>query len=235
MYDAPLPPTLMADWVAFLDDHRDVPRNVWPVFAAALPEIFDHPLLFPLQRRAEMTAMLQLAASIQPETVMEIGADKGGSFFHWAQCLPTVKRAAALECRGVPYLSLFQKHFTGVDFFGAGGSSYDAANVAAVREWLGTRSLDVLFIDGDKCGTDKDFAAYAPMVRPGGLVMIHDVNEMSILPSRFFYSLKRNYRITAIIDGREAKSVEGRPPKTSWEGWLQIWQENSCGVGVVHI
>jgi cephalosporin hydroxylase len=48
-------------------------------------EIFDHPWLFPLQRKAEMAAMMKLARSIEPKTVMEIGSDKGGSFYHWVK------------------------------------------------------------------------------------------------------------------------------------------------------
>jgi hypothetical protein len=46
-----------------------------------------------------------------------------------------------------------------------------------VLDWLAGQALDFLFIDGDHslAGVASDFAMYAPMVRPGGLVALHDI------------------------------------------------------------
>jgi len=78
------------------------------------------------------------------------------------------------------------------------------------------------------------------MVRPGGLIFIHDIEDRSIHPSQFFYSLAADYRIMAILDGREGRGAErraaaGEPPKTAYEGWLRVWKWKSCGVGVVQV
>jgi hypothetical protein len=179
---------------------------------------------------------------------MEIGSDKGGSFFHWCKSLPSVRRAIAAEFRGVPFMDAFLKLFPTLDFCFIEGSSYDMLNREKVRQFLAQNKfdgaepdkIDCLFIDGDKAGTARDFAAYAPLVRKGGLVFIHDIEDRSIHPSQFFYSLVADYRIAALFDGREGREAEarakaGEPPKTAYEGWLRVWKWNSCGVGIVQI
>jgi predicted O-methyltransferase YrrM len=42
---------------------------------------------------------------------------------------------------------------------------------------LGGRSIDVLFIDGDHSteGMLQDFRDYAPLVRKGGIIAVHDI------------------------------------------------------------
>jgi cephalosporin hydroxylase len=238
-YDS-FPKGIQEEWARFVKDNGALEpgRDMYP-------EIFDNGLLFPLQRRNEMALMMQLARSVSPRVVMEIGSDKGGGFFHWCKSLPTVRRAVAAEFRGVPFIDAFLKLFPATGFCFIEGSSFDPSNVQKVREFLEQNpiqpgKLDCLFIDGDKNGTAKDFAAYAPLVRPGGLVFIHDVEMKDIHPSQFFYSLAADYRIMAILDGREGREAEARERAgekctTAYEGWLRIWKWTSCGVGVVQM
>lgn len=210
------------------------------------PEIFAGDV-FPLQRTNELAAMMQSARSLAPQVVMEIGSDKGGSFFHWCKSLPTVRRAIAIEYNGIPFIEGFLKLFPTIDFCFVEGSSYEPSNVARVNTFLHDTNeedkpdfIDCLFIDGDKNGTARDFHAYAPMVRPGGLVFIHDIEDRTIHPSDFFYSLAKHYRIMAIFDGREGAEAEkranaGAPLQNSYDQWLRAWKWHSCGVGVVQM
>ena len=57
------------------------------------------------------------------------------------------------------------------------GSSYADETVARVKEMLGGRPIDVLFIDGDHSydGAKKDFLLYRQFVREGGLIALHDI------------------------------------------------------------
>lgn len=199
--------------------------------------IFDDPILFPLQRKAEMQAMLQTAFEIaKPAVVMEIGSDKGGSFYHWLKCLPGVKKGIAVEYRGTPFEDSFSRMFPNIELCCLKGSSHAPDLVNRVEFFLRGEKIDALFIDGDKNGTARDFAAYLPMMRPGGVVMIHDIDE-DIPPRQFFWSLRGRYRLTAIHDGVEGLRFQkaGAPPKTAWEDWLRIWGARSCGVGVIHV
>jgi predicted O-methyltransferase YrrM len=57
------------------------------------------------------------------------------------------------------------------------GDSHSRAQRVRVERILGGRPVDFLFIDGDDtyAGAQADFDWYAPLVRPGGLIALHDI------------------------------------------------------------
>ncbi len=57
------------------------------------------------------------------------------------------------------------------------GQSDDPATIRELTVALGEEKLDAVFIDADHAADSVlgDYAAYSPMVRDGGVVMIHDV------------------------------------------------------------
>lgn len=232
--DAPMPPQVGPAWDRFMELNRDLEsgRDVYP-------EIFENGWLFPLQRMRETAKMIAMARTIYPKTVMEIGSDKGGSFFHWVKGLRPSK-AIAIEIRGIPFAESFRTAFPKTEFYFAGGaSSYEPAQVRAVRMFLDEEKIDCLFIDGDKSAVDKDFAAYLPMMRNGGLVFIHDIVD-DIEPRRVFNRLKAQYKTQQIVDTSEydaieARELEGLTIATAYEGWFRVWKRTSCGVGVVYV
>jgi predicted O-methyltransferase YrrM len=67
-----------------------------------------------------------------------------------------------------------------------------------VRDALGGRPLDLLLIDGDHRyrGVTADFDTYTPLLRPGGLIVLHD-----IVPDR------------ALRDGAEEGEFVGGVPR----------------------
>lgn len=230
--DAPLPTSLVEDWTAVLATHRHT------TLGKSCDKVFDHPVLFPLQRRRELEAMLALMQSAQ--VIMEIGADKGGGVYHWLAAT-LARHVLAIEIRGVPYAPLFVEAFPDRQIDCAATSSYAPEGVAWTRERLGGALIDVLFLDGDKAAYDQDFALYAPLVRPGGLVLMHDVNPTPPTPIRaVFDALGQAYRTEEIRDvseGQEAldRLARGEPATTAHEQWLRYWNVTSCGVGVVHV
>lgn len=232
--DAPMPVEVQTEWGTFLDTHRDlVPGQ--DVYL----EIFENGWLFPLQRMRETAAMIRMAREIEPRTVIEIGSDKGGSFFHWIHGLPSVSKAIAVEIRGVPFDAEFADYFRDRRILSLAASSYEYRTVRTVSEFIGTGFADCLFIDGDKANVAKDFKRYAPMIRKGGLIFIHDIVD-DIEPRRFFKSLAGTYRTSEIINTSEYDEIErrersGLPPASAYEGWFRIWKRTSCGVGVVHV
>lgn len=232
--DAPLPPMLANEWADFFrsESSREPGQNLYW-------DIFNHGVLFPLQRARETQEMMRRARTLQPKVVMEIGADKGGSFYHWVKCHPTVKKAIALEIRGVPYASAFKAAFPDVEFLFLEAASLDGTALRAVRAFLGEDSLDCLFLDGDKGFFDRDFYAYLGFTRPGALVMLHDVNGAAP-PVVAFGELQRHFHCELVYDGTEGvearkRAQRGELIKTGYEGWLRIWQDSGCGVGIVHV
>jgi hypothetical protein len=53
--------------------------------------VIDSPLMFPLQRPAEMELMFSAARTVNPKVVMEIGADKSGGLYHWCRSVGSVE------------------------------------------------------------------------------------------------------------------------------------------------
>lgn len=213
-----------------------------PAGANVYDDVLESPLLFPLQRRSELIQMIRLARSLDrpPETVMEIGADKGGGIYHWVKCLPSVRRMIANEIRGCPYAVQMSAAFPSVSFLFSERRSLGAKTHIDVLRFLKGGTLDVLFIDGDKNLTEMDFARYAPLVRVGGLIFIHDV--ASHHPADAFHRIRtmegiRTEMIIDTSDSREAIRREwaGIPPHCPYEAWLRHWGGRSCGVGVIHV
>lgn len=249
--DAPFPSGLVDEIEKFF---REVHPRLEPG-KDVYDEVFDMPLFFPLQRRNEMRKMMKIARSIQPTTVFEIGADKGGGLYHWCMCLPTVKQVIACEIRGLPYDQLFEKAFRRrIDFLWLPYSSYAPFTVSTVKSWLDLNTpkvarhtpIDCLFIDGDKGAFLKDFDAYEPMMSDKGIVFLHDINDppepgQAVAPTKAAFDTLygRGYEAKAILDISESiaaceRAKQGIEPANVHESWLRHWKGASCGVGVVY-
>lgn len=231
--DAPWPNNFMQDCRQFFASALSCPAGL-----DIYDDVFDTPSFFPLQRKRELEKMIRRARAINPRIVMEIGTDKGGGFYHWCKCFPTVDRAIGAEIRGVPYAGLFERHFPAIDFLWLEGSSRAASTVSKLRRALGADRIDVLFIDGDKLQTLKDFRAYRPFMDRNGLIFIHDIRDGG--PGRAFAVIGNTYRTETIIDDSESteakkRECDGESANTPYEGWLRLWEGRSCGVGVVKV
>lgn len=125
------------------------------------------------QDTSELAAVLTEVAALNPARLLEVGCACGGTLYAWTRVCPHVYG-----------ITLPDPQFP-LDAHGAMvylGDSHDQL----AREWLtgmlAGELLDVLFIDGDHsaAGVAADWADYGPLVRPGGLVLFHDiVNEYS--------------------------------------------------------
>lgn len=251
MTDAAFPPAMMPCIQSFF-------QEVHPTLKPgqdSYPEVFQSSLFFPLQRRREMEKMMQVARQANggnPQVVMEIGADKGGSLYHWCMCLPTVNRVIACEIRGTPYRALFEQAFPQMHLLWLEQSSYESRTVATVKDWLShsgyvktsaAYEIDILFIDGDKGHFYDDFVAYLPMMRkPGGVVLFHDVQDPGLMRDHYFEALhhpaaRQGHIILDVSEAAEAcsRQAQGIPATCEHENWLRRWKGRSCGVGVVEL
>lgn len=127
------------------------------------------------QRQDELAAVVEVVAAIEPQVIVEIGCDAGGTLFCWRQLCdsvygitladnswPTGGQSYPLEDHGATVLR---------------GDSHDPDSLSWLQEQLAGRPVDVLHIDGDHSyeGVDADYIMYSPLVRSGGLVLVHDV------------------------------------------------------------
>ena len=201
--------------------------------------IFQRAQTLALQRKDEIRGMMRVARTIRPKVVMEIGTDRGGSFYNWIKCQDTVERAIASELRGVPFAEPFREHFPNVDILAISGSSYAPEQVASVSSWLGNDTIDCLFIDGDKSGFDKDFDAYLPLLSDPAIVFMHDINGDGAFV-RVFERLSKKYPSGRIIDTSECvpemvRVKCGTPPESDYHAWMRHWLKTSCGVGILWV
>jgi predicted O-methyltransferase YrrM len=142
----------------------------------------------PLQHQDELSTFLDWTQQIDPPlafgTIVEIGTHRGGTMELWGR-LATHRfvtidlpdgfggglSLAAMTARDDDFAQRFP-HLRSIR-----GDSHSPATVAQLREHLGSSPIDLLFIDGDHTysGVQQDVEAYAPLVRPGGVVALHDV------------------------------------------------------------
>jgi cephalosporin hydroxylase len=132
------------------------------------------------QRRTEILGLAERVQTLKPKLVAEIGSYQGGTLALFAQAAEPNARLLSLDIQYTPELVFgfpsFAREKQTITLHE--GDSHKDDVLAFLRQWLGGEKLDFLFIDGDHSfdGVAKDFAMYAPFVRPGGLIAFHDIN-----------------------------------------------------------
>lgn len=141
--------------------------------------IRGHQIFGAIQQRSEIAGLLEILRQNPPKYICEIGTASGGTLF----LLTQVCRPDALLLSIDLGLS-FERRLVHARFAGRGqqivsirGDSRTPQTLARVRSLLRGHRLDLLFIDGDHSyeGVKSDFANYSPLVRPGGLIVLHDI------------------------------------------------------------
>ncbi len=192
---------------------------------------------YAIQNHVELREFLQLVAALCPQIVVEIGTARGGMFYAFAQVAADDATLISIDLPGAPncggqtprereLFRTFLKPGQSAHFLAA--DSHDVATLSELKALLGGRRIDILFIDGDHSydGVSSDFDMYAPFVRPGGLVALHDINltsaEWDVGTGDFWRELSGRYEGRAIVDAAGTCSVDEANDK-----------EYAWGIGVV--
>jgi len=180
----------------------------------------------PSQVREEISGFLKLLAQNPPKTVLEVGTEKGGTFFLLTRAatpdaflvtmdLPAGQMSSYPAWREKLYQG-FAHNRQRIELVRK--DSHAPSTLATVRELLGGRKLDLLFIDGDHSydGAKKDFEMYSPLVALGGTIAFHDIvdgaeENVGGVP-RLWRELKQNRR-----------HIE----------FVKSWQQGGWGIGVL--
>jgi predicted O-methyltransferase YrrM len=171
------------------------------------------------QKAEEMVPLLKLLARKQPKYICEIGSASGGTLFLLAQiCRPDA------VCFSIDLTLSFQRAIVYGRFGGPSqkitiirGDSASSTTQRQLRRLLNYCALDLLFIDGDHAyeGVKADFAAYAPLVKEGGLIALHDIvqdhkakygidtDKFSGGVPTFWQELKNRYRTEELIANQD--------------------------------
>lgn len=182
------------------------------------------------QKDSEIRRFLEIVRDLQPKVVCEIGAARGGSLCMFSRVVAADARLLSIDLNfsklqkaALPAFAKPGQHVACLE-----ADSHQPATLAAVRNWLGGRQIDLLFIDGDHTydGVARDFEMYAPLVRSGGVIGFHDIvpdyktrfntptiNDVGEVPA-FWQTVKNSgHRVVELIDNPE---------------------QDGYGIGVVH-
>jgi cephalosporin hydroxylase len=142
--------------------------------------------LEPIQVEDEIVELVTEVNDLRPRTIIEIGTSMGGTLYLWTRFaapdaiiisidLPHGKFGGGYSPLRIPFYQRFARDRQRLHLLRCDSHSPDT--VRTVRELLGGRAVDFLFIDGDHTyeGVRQDWQSYGELVRPGGLVALHDV------------------------------------------------------------
>jgi cephalosporin hydroxylase len=154
----------------------------------------------------------QLLALIAPgDTVLEIGCDRGGML--WAYAQAGAGRVIGVDLPAAGWGSGLACHPHSAEL--VVGASHRPETRDAIRAKLQAdgaadgRGVDLLFIDADHTldGVRRDWELYGPLVAPGGLVAFHDIFSHVLFPDlqveRLWWELRGSHPDAWEIVNRE--------------------------------
>jgi predicted O-methyltransferase YrrM len=153
------------------------------------------------------------------EHVLEIGTQHGGWLFMLASVIQPPARFCAVDTVYCSEFAITSRELEAggfeVEFLPLNAESARAE----VDRWLDGAKLDVLHLDGRHtlAGVREDWNLYSPLVRPGGIVAIHDVRPTG--PHAVFGAQQMFDRLQESYDTHL---------------YLRTWKEG-LGIGVVRI
>ncbi|UCH75599.1 MAG: class I SAM-dependent methyltransferase [Rhodospirillales bacterium] len=170
-----------------------------------------------LQVLSEITALAREVEALRPQVILEIGTARGGTALIWAYLAQ--KRLITcdlLDKRGFADLvRAFPPPGSACEVSVLIGDSHASEFAETVKRTLDGDPVDFLFIDGDHTeeGVAQDYAMYAPLVRPGGLVAFHDIVDHQPLATNQVHHFWKKVRV-----GADVKEIVDNP--------------NQCGFGI---
>ncbi|MGB1288289.1 MAG: class I SAM-dependent methyltransferase [Aggregatilineales bacterium] len=150
----------------------------------------------PNQNLWEISELYARVRALQPRIIMEIGTRDGGTLFLWSRSSPDLKLLISVDLPGgihgggypaarEKFYQLFVQHQPDCQLELLRRDSQQDATRKEVEDLLQGQKIDFLFIDGDHrdAGVRRDYALYADLVRPGGLIAFHDIYPNTHDPS----------------------------------------------------
>jgi predicted O-methyltransferase YrrM len=143
-------------------------------------------LIAPGQIDGELLRLAHLVQERRPDVVVEIGTANGGTLFCFARLSAPHALLVSIDLPGGvhgggypawkrPLYRSFARDGQRIELLR--GDSHSDAMRQRLESLLGGRPIDLLMIDGDHTydGVRADYELYTPLVRPGGLVVFHDI------------------------------------------------------------
>lgn len=172
-------------------------------------------LIYPGQVRSEFVQLSKLVEQRKPKVVVEIGTANGGTLSAWCALADPEATIISIDLPGGIHGGgyAYWRKFIYRQFAQPRqklcllrADSHLAQTRAQLEHLLSAQAIEFLFIDGDHTyeGVKADFEMYTPLVRRGGLVILHDICEhppiMNSHVDKFWAEVKSRFKGTEIIE-----------------------------------
>ena len=132
----------------------------------------------------EFTTLLEIYKKLSPKVVVEIGSCFGGSLYQWMKHAKPGTKVVSIDLPGAAYGHPQAAQYVGqwpkwappgIEFHSIQANSADPATKQRLLQI--TDHADFLFIDGNHtyAGVRSDFLMYGPLVKSGGIIVLHDI------------------------------------------------------------
>jgi predicted O-methyltransferase YrrM len=139
-----------------------------------------------VQVRDEIIAALKEVRALRPKYVVELGTAGGGTLLLWSRVADPQATLITIDLPGGAFgggssplrVPLYKRlGLPGQKIHIVRADSHQNATLELAKRLLDGNAADFLFIDADhtESGVRKDYAMYSPLVRPGGLILFHDI------------------------------------------------------------
>lgn len=163
------------------DSHLDQ-----PVELVSLIFQYARSTLKPIQIEEELAELVREVRKLNPLTVLEIGTARGGTLLLWTRLAQRHATIVSIDLPGGQFgggysngQAAVYRRFAGKDqkLHLLRADSHAQSTLETTKGLFGGKSIDLLFIDGDHTyeGVKKDWEMYSPLVRPGGMIVFHDI------------------------------------------------------------
>jgi len=172
-----------------------------------------------VQLRNEIKELTELVDDHNPETIMEIGTLRGGTFYIWSRYVDSAEHLISVDLpgKGIKKMrdKLLKEFAPSKEVDVIRGSSHSDKTLEEVEEKV--EKVDFLLIDGDHSyeGVKEDFEMYKDLVAEGGIIAFHDIVPHASNRKEYKERLRSNDEI-------EEKHVAVGSP--NW-GVAEFWDE----------
>ena len=171
----------------------------------------------PFQIREELKLLLGILSRLKPKVILEIGTAQGGTLFLFARIADPNAELISIDLPGqemgtgygrwrIPLYKAFARPGQRIQLFQADSHLHETFD--RVTTAFGPTEVDLLFIDGDHTyeGVRKDFDMYSPLVRDGGIIVLHDIvhhpPEARCEVDKLWREIKRVYETQELIEDK---------------------------------
>lgn len=158
----------------------------------------------PIQHPDELRELLLVIDDVNPDTIVEIGTDRGGTLYVW--CRATEARTVVscdinynrIENSTISYHNrrCFYHNFTDEgNLYFVQGNSHQRNTFERITDVIPGSGVDFLFIDADHSyeGVRRDFELYAPIMADDGVIALHDIKHDRCGVPEFWTEIREEY------------------------------------------